>query len=218
MSATNSRRLPGLSALLTIVVAAATLLVTGLMVWIVGSIATTDIKHTIGEILAERARTAADMIDDNMATRFLEVRQLAARIEPGDGYASRAPGARRALLEQVQTSAPQYAWIGVAGADGRVLASTGGILEGVDVSQRPWFGDATRGIHVHDVHDAKLLAKHLPLDRGNPQRFVDLAFPVRLGEGAGVLGAHLSRCLQEQPRAVSVRTRTRRVDGRGQHR
>jgi signal transduction histidine kinase/CheY-like chemotaxis protein len=194
MRSNHSRRLPGLSTLLTLVIAAATLLVTGLMVWIVGAIATTDIKRTVGDILAERARTAADMIDDNMATRYLEVRQLAARIDASEGYAGRAASARRALLEQVQTSAPQYAWIGLAGADGKVLASTGGLLEGVDVAQRPWFGDAAKGIHVHDVHDAKLLAKHLPLDRGNPQRFVDLAFPVQLDQegGAGVLGAHLS--------------------------
>ena len=196
MSLRDSRRLPGLSTLLTIVIAAATLLVTGLMVWIVGGIATTDIKRTVGEILAERARTAADMIDDNMATRYLEVRQLAERIDRDPAYAGRATAARRALLEQVQTSAPQYAWIGLAGADGKVVASTGGLLEGVDVSARPWFSDAVKGIFVHDVHDAKLLAKHLPLDRGNPQRFVDLAFPVRLatpdGVAPGVLGAHLS--------------------------
>jgi len=196
MSLRDSRRLPGLSTLLTIVIAAATLLVTGLMVWIVGGIATTDIKRTVGEILAERARTAADMIDDNMATRYLEVRQLAERIDRDPAYAGRATAARRELLEQVQTSAPQYAWIGLAGADGKVVASTGGLLEGVDVSARPWFSDAVKGIFVHDVHDAKLLAKHLPLDRGNPQRFVDLAFPVRLampdGVAPGVLGAHLS--------------------------
>ncbi|KQQ32740.1 hypothetical protein ASF61_14475 [Duganella sp. Leaf126] len=192
----DSRYLPGLSTLLAIVIAAATLLVTGLMVWIVGGIATTDIKRTVGGILAERARTAADMIDDNMATRYLEVRQLAARIDRELAYTARAAAARRELLEQVQTSAPQYAWIGVADASGKVVASTGGMLEGADVSMRPWFGDAAKGIHVHDVHDAKLLAKHLPLDRGNPQRFVDLAFPVRLagpdGTSAGVLGAHLS--------------------------
>ena len=109
MSLRDSRRLPGLSTLLTIVIAAATLLVTGLMVWIVGGIATTDIKRTVGEILAERARTAADMIDDNMATRYLEVRQLAERIDRDSAYAGRATAARRALLEQVQTSAPQYA-------------------------------------------------------------------------------------------------------------
>ena len=196
MSLRHSRRLPGLSTLLAIVIAAATLLVTGLMVWIVGGIATTDIKRTVGEILVERARTAADMIDDNMATRYLEVRQLAERIDRDPAYAGRAAEGRRELLEQVQTSAPQYAWIGVADAGGTVVASTGGMLEGVDVSKRPWFSDAVKGIFVHDVHDAKLLAKHLPLDRGNPQRFVDLAFPVRLAEGkgtaAGVLGAHLS--------------------------
>jgi len=192
MISTTSRRLPGLSTLLAIMIAATTLVVTGLMVWIVGGIATTDIKRTVGDILAERARTAADMIDDNMATRYLEVRQLAARIDRSNVYGGRNTDARRALLEQVQTSAPQYAWIGVAGADGKVLASTGGLLEGVDVSQRPWFTDAAKGVHVHDVHDAKLLAKHLPLDRGNPQRFVDLAFPVGLEDGGGVLGAHLS--------------------------
>ena len=62
MSLRDSRRLPGLSTLLTIVIAAATLLVTGLMVWIVGGIATTDIKRTVGGILAERARTAASRL------------------------------------------------------------------------------------------------------------------------------------------------------------
>ncbi|MET0265801.1 MAG: ATP-binding protein, partial [Duganella sp.] len=133
-----------------------------------------------------------DMIDDNMATRYHEVRQLAQRLER-DG-ARQSAAERRELLEQVQTSAPQYAWIGVAAASGTVLSSTGGLLEGVDVSKRPWFADIPSNVHVHDVHDAKLLAKHLPLDRGNPQRFVDLAFPVQLEEngGAAVLGAHLS--------------------------
>ncbi|MET0267872.1 MAG: hypothetical protein ABW202_19940, partial [Duganella sp.] len=103
MSSFKSRRLPGLSTLLTIVIAAAILLVTALMVWIVGSIATTDIKRTVGDILAERARTAADMIDDNMATRYHEVRQLAQRLER-DG-ARQSAAERRELLEQVQTSA-----------------------------------------------------------------------------------------------------------------
>lgn len=48
--------------------------------------------------------------------------------------------------------------------------------------------------HVGDVHEAKMLAKLLPNNTGEPLRFVDIAFPYAGPDGAarGVLGAHLS--------------------------
>jgi PAS domain S-box-containing protein len=67
------------------------------------------------------------------------------------------------------------------------------LLEGADVSHRPWFRNALRGIHTGDVHDAVLLARLLPR-QAEPWRFVDVAFPYVDEHGVvrGVLGAHLS--------------------------
>ncbi|WP_332824664.1 hypothetical protein [Ramlibacter sp.] len=57
-------------------------------------------------------------------------------------------------------------------------AATDGLLEGVDVSQRPWFRNATAGQHLGDVHEALLLAKALRAGDGAPPRFYDIAFPL----------------------------------------
>lgn len=89
---------------------------------------------------------------------------------------------------------PFYAWIGLTDADGAVVASTGGLLEGIDVAQRPWFQGGRQASFVDDVHEAKLLAELLPQPDGEPLRFVDAAAPVvdENGQLRGVLGAHLS--------------------------
>ncbi|MBL1208201.1 response regulator [Geminocystis sp. GBBB08] len=102
---------------------------------------------------------------------------------------------RRFLLEKLQESYEGYAWIGFADTQGKVKISTKGILEGENVSQRPWFIAALKGSFVGDVHEAKLLAKKLPpLPNGEPLRFLDVAHPVynEKNELIGVLGAHLS--------------------------
>jgi PAS domain S-box-containing protein len=78
--------------------------------------------------------------------------------------------------------------------DGKVIVEARGLLEGVDVSQRPWFRNAFAGVHVGDVHEAVKLAKLLRGENGEPRRFVDVAFPYSdlAGKTAGVLGVHLS--------------------------
>lgn len=86
----------------------------------------------------------------------------------------------------------RYSWIGITNVDGRVLASTRGMLEGASVAQRPWFRRGLTGPTAVDVHEAQLLAQLLP-QRSEPPRFIDLAAPIRQADGAtlGVLGAHL---------------------------
>jgi hypothetical protein len=98
----------------------------------------------------------------------------------------------RERLEEVRRRDGAYAWIGITDASGRVLAATGGLLEGVDVSSRPWFLGARGGPFTADVHDAVLLANLLDNGRGEPLRFIDIAVPVtQEGSLVGVLGAHL---------------------------
>ena len=61
----------------------------------------------------------------------------------------------------------------------KVRAATGGILEGANVGQRPWFIDGIKGAAAEDVHLAALLQTLLrPNADGTPFRFVDLASPV----------------------------------------
>lgn len=99
----------------------------------------------------------------------------------------------RPILETLQRDYSDYAWIGVATLDGKVLASTGRMLENRDVSVRPWFHKGQAGFVAEDYHPALLLGKLLPRSP-DPWRFVDVAGPVLddAGKVRGVLAIHLS--------------------------
>jgi diguanylate cyclase (GGDEF)-like protein len=98
----------------------------------------------------------------------------------------------RQLLARSQAVDPHSLWIGVADAQGVVRAATQGLLEGQDVRERPWFVAGLAGLHVGDVHPAKLLEELLqPTASGEPHRFVDFSAPIRNAHGTvGVLGLH----------------------------
>jgi len=99
----------------------------------------------------------------------------------------------RKILDSVQRSYPDYAWIGLAGLDGKVLAGTGGLLENRDVTNRPWFHGGQQEAITEDYHPALLLGNLLPRTQ-DPWRFVDVAGPVHAEDGSlrGVLAIHLS--------------------------
>ncbi len=185
---------------LSLWLALSVLLSTAVLVVVLGHLAAVELKGSVGAGLAARARYAAQQLDGTMHERYREVQLLASR---GDFAAPGLPAAaRRDIVEHLQESYPLYAWIGLADMDGKVVAATGGMLEGADVAARPWFGGALSGRHVHDVHDAKLLARLLPREEGAVPRFVDVAFPVlgTDGRAAGVLAAHLNWRWAEQMR------------------
>jgi diguanylate cyclase (GGDEF)-like protein len=144
--------------------------------------------------LAEQAVAMADRLDRDMATRYHEIGTLA-DLEPLRRVWQGDPTVLRGVLDRLQASYPDYAWIGYATLDGKVVAATKGMLEGLSVAQRPWFIAATTKPFVGDVHEALLLAKLLgPRSDSEPFRFVDVAYPVRDAAGTiiGVIGAHLS--------------------------
>jgi diguanylate cyclase (GGDEF)-like protein len=107
---------------------------------------------------------------------------------------ARRPGDARVVLESLQRSFPDYAWIGIANLDGKVVAGTHGLLENADVSARPWFDAGQRGLHASDYHPAVLLGKLLKRGSADPWRFIDIAGPVHGKDGklSGVLAVHLS--------------------------
>ncbi|RWX74797.1 GGDEF domain-containing protein [Neorhizobium lilium] len=140
------------------------------------------------------ARTMADRLDQHMFERYREIQNIAS-LSPLQNVWSKDGAATRTILEKLQASLPEYAWLGFATPDGMVHAATKGMLEGVSVAQRPWFVDGLKQPTVEDVHDAKLLEKLLRTSPDEaPFRFVDVAMPVFDEHQvlAGVLGAHMS--------------------------
>ncbi|PZN98724.1 MAG: GGDEF domain-containing protein [Hyphomicrobiales bacterium] len=144
--------------------------------------------------LAAMAHTMASRLDQNMLERYREIKNIAA-LEPLRSVWTGDAAKVRGVLNQLQSSLGDYAWLGFAVPDGTVRAATRGMLEGVSVAQRPWFANGLKGAAVEDVHDAKLLDSLLRRSPdAAPFRFVDVAMPVHGANGAlaGVLGAHLS--------------------------
>ena len=103
------------------------------------------------------------------------------------------PADVRTVLNSLQTTFPDYAWIGLTDTRGVIYASTAGMLEQGDVSARPWFKNSQDGLRATDYHPAVLLGKLLP-KAADPWRFVDVAAPVLDADGQprGVIGVHLS--------------------------
>lgn len=149
-------------------------------------------EQEAGATLNQLARRLMLSLDTGMYERFREVQNLAALGALIDAEI----GARewRALIDRLQSSYPYYSWVGVTDAQGMVIAATGGLLEGKDASQRPWFAKGQQQPYVGDVHEARMLAALLPKRAdGEPIRLVDFSTPLRSGDRlTGVLGAHLS--------------------------
>lgn len=153
--------------------------------------ASNQVRDGIGANLAELAQQTTGRLDRAMFERYREVRLIAERLS-GGGHAD--PAATRQTIESVQKSYPHYAWIGVTDAAGIVRTATRGMFEGVDVSARPWFRNAIADQAVGDVHDAMRLAQLLGTQGREPQRFVDIAFPLTdaANQITGVLSVQLS--------------------------
>lgn len=151
-----------------------------------------------GQLIADReeahrdlAIAVATVLSENLRERQREVEYLAEtpifREEPlGNSKFTTS-------LDGLKKSHPYYSWIGFADTTGTVRAATGSLLVGQSVTQRPWFISGLKHRFVGDLHEALLLAKHLPQELGTgPIRFIDFAAPVLDNEGKvrGVVAAH----------------------------
>ena len=173
----------GLGTVLAGLLAVSVLLLALLAVALLGWRTAAELKHSIGLGLQQRASDSADLLDAAMFERYREVQLLARRAGATAGQHSLAQ--RRRELEELQRTYPLYAWMGVADTSGKVIAATGGVLEGADVSQQPWWAEAPSGVYVHDVHSDPLLGRWLPANSGRALRVLDLAFPLRRRQPPG---------------------------------
>ncbi len=97
-------------------------------------------------------------------------------------------------VDSMGSTDEKLSWLGVAAADGTVLASSRGMLRGENVAQRPWFQQGLVAPFAGDVHEAVLLARLMQSEGDEPLRFVDFSAPIRNADGEviGVLGAHVN--------------------------
>jgi diguanylate cyclase (GGDEF)-like protein len=154
-------------------------------------LAVNQLKQETGEVLSRRTTNLSNTIDRLMAERVEEIR-LQGEIFSDPSLFANSFSVRHEL-DKIKAASEGYAWIGLATPAGTVLAATDGILEGADVSERPWFQKASPSAFVGDLHPAVLLEKKLNVGGMEPLRLLDIAVPVigRDGNNRGVLGAHI---------------------------
>jgi diguanylate cyclase (GGDEF)-like protein len=167
------------------------IIMSGILSVVIGNKCIEEIKHQVGSSLSETAYQMADKLDSFMWARSGEIYTLS-QLDALHNF-NDIKGIQK-LLEQLKVNFPSFTWIGLTDTKGTVVASTQGILSGVDISQRPVFKEGIKGKFVGDVHEAVLLAKLLPNPTGEAMKFVDVSIPVidSKGNKKGVLAAHLS--------------------------
>lgn len=205
----------GLSANLAFWFSFSSIVLTLILSQVIEREAASSLRAEIGQRLADLALQTTDKLDRGMFERFREVQLMSQRSEIGDPAVPAA--AKQKFLDQMQRTYRYYAWIGIANMEGRIVAASSGILQGADISKRPWYANALRGVNIGDVHEAKLLEKLLPAQlSGEPIRFVDVAFPYLKPDGSvgGVLAAHLSwswaRTIEQS--VITAAARSRHID------
>ncbi len=119
------------------------MLLTMLLTLAIDTTVSRQVKSEIGTNLAELAAQTTNHLDRSMFERYREV-QLISQRTGLDGGPERLQQTRQ-TLNTLQQTYPYYAWIGLTDTRGQVKAATQGLLEGVDVSARPWFINANKG-------------------------------------------------------------------------
>jgi signal transduction histidine kinase/CheY-like chemotaxis protein len=149
------------------------------------------IEYEQGHTLSDMAYNIADKMDVVIGARAGEIKTLSTL--PNFSSPKIPVAQKREVLNQLAKSFPEFAWIGIADLNGRVVASNGGLLEGADISKRDWYIHGQKKDYFGDVHEAVLLNKLLGGTEAEPIRFFDFATPIyHDGKIVGVLAAHLS--------------------------
>lgn len=179
-----------LRTLLSLSFAALIIILTIALSFAIGNRSSVEVRNEIGDSLREISYIMGDKLDHYMWSRYGEVSMLS---ELNEVRQTDLEGTRR-LLDKMKGTFPSFSWIGLTDAKGTVIASTDGLLEGMDISSRPVYLEAQEETFIGDVHEAVLLAELLPNPSGEDIKFVDISTPIFNEDGnfSGVLAAHLS--------------------------
>ncbi|MET0321167.1 MAG: sensor domain-containing diguanylate cyclase, partial [Duganella sp.] len=144
---------PRLTTLVTVGVSATVLLTVLALLILVDHFALNYVEREAGLRLQQLSWQMRDALNRVVQKAGSDVQLLSELPQLRDAG---SPAEVRTVLESLQKVSPDYAWIGLAGPDGRVIAATQSLLEGVDVSARPWFTGGRNGLYAGDFHPAAL--------------------------------------------------------------
>lgn len=182
-----------LRAALALTVGGGTLLLVGLIAWIAATSLRRSIQAQVEATFETLAVQVADKIDRTIYERYRAL-QLAASLATLRGGSDTAPAERRRALEAIQDVSPDFAWIGLLDATGRVLVATRGQSEGAALGERSWFLLARDRPYIGNPREQGVNARDAAgsEDEPNPRVF-DLAVPVAgpNGQFAGVIAAQV---------------------------
>lgn len=170
----------------------------GIAVFVTGAVRDITLEER-GARQADDAKALAQLLTADLAN---ELENFKVRAETIDQLALAANlSVLQRLLDRVQQTIPEYAWIGFADSDGRIMAATGGTSVGEWADGRPWFQSGRQGPTIIDLHGSIVPAQPFNPLGGERLQLVDLAHPVRDKSGSltGVLAARLDeRWLQSR--------------------
>lgn len=158
----------------------------------IGKTASAQMSKSSGQTLYIAAKSISNTLANSLTERERELVLLSQ--SPFFAEADFQNPRVQQQLDQVKTSYKYYAWIGIADPDGQVAVAANQLLQGADVSERPWFIHGSKQVYLGDVHKAVLLAKKIKaINPNEPMRFIDFATPIydpHTKKLKGVLAAH----------------------------
>lgn len=180
------------AAIAWLVIALAASFATVAAIWVGGMTRANILQQHVQQFTLETDALASD-INRALVSRLNAVKASAAMLRTDAG--SDTPRALRAVFDELQSIYPEFEWIGLADATGKVVAANAGLREGSNVAQQDWLLQGLKGPWIGNVESvASLTETPHPIQEGEPRRFVDMAAPVRDSKGrvVGVVTAHLS--------------------------
>jgi hypothetical protein len=169
------------------------LLFTLLIAWLAGRNLHRSLEQQVGLTFETLAVQLGDKLDRTLYERYRAL-QFAANLATLRSYAA-SPAERRQVLAGLQDATPDFVWLGLLDAQGRIVAATRGYAEGTSAAEQPWFRGARDRPYAAGPREMRTLpADLLRAEEGEAApRVFDLAVPVADPDGrfAGVLVAHL---------------------------
>jgi signal transduction histidine kinase len=136
---------------LAVAIGGAVFVLVTLAAWVTASVAASEAeRHARADaqgLLIELATQVRDALAMQLETRRSLVQATAAQLKLNGGDQANL----QVQLEAVKAEFPEFIWLGVANARGRIVLATGGRLVGDDVSAAPWYGQGKVRPFVSDV-------------------------------------------------------------------
>ena len=133
---------------------------TFLLSWITATLFRRALENHLATTFETLAFQVGDKLDRAVYERYRMLQTAASLAALRDSTAPIAD--RRRVLEVLQESSPEFAWIGLTNSSGEIIAATKRRLEGTPADARPWFRHGRELPFVGPLQEIPDLAREAP--------------------------------------------------------